>query len=78
MINLDPSWLKFLEKEFEKDYMKNIKSFLESEIKEWKTIYPHPKNIFNALNNTEFDDVKIVIIGQDPYHWEWQAHGLSF
>lgn len=78
MINLNPSWLEYLEKEFEKEYMKNIKSFLESEIKEWKTIYPHPKNIFNALNTTEFDDVKIVIIGQDPYHWEWQAHGLSF
>ncbi len=78
MINLDKSWLSVLESEFEKDYMKNIKSFLEEEIRLWKTIFPHPKNIFNALNLTKFDDIKVVIIWQDPYHWEWQAHWLSF
>ncbi len=77
-INLHPSWLKHLEKEFEKPYMKEIKSFLEKEIKSGKTIYPHPKNIFAALNYTPLDKVKVVIIGQDPYHWPNQAHWLSF
>ncbi len=77
-INLDHSWLKHLEKEFQKDYMIKIKSFLEEEIKSWKTIYPNPKNIFAALNYTTLEKVKVVIIGQDPYHWENQAHWLSF
>ncbi len=78
MIKLHESWLKYLWWEFEKPYFKKIKDFLESEIKAWKTIYPHPKNIFNALNTTHFDDVKVVIIWQDPYHGPNQAHGLSF
>ncbi len=78
MINLDNSWLKYLKWEFEKPYMKNIRSFLEAEIKSWKTIYPNPKDIFNALNTTKFDEVKVVIIWQDPYHWPNQAHWLSF
>ena len=78
MINLDNSWLKYLENEFEKDYMKNIKLFLENEIKNGKIIYPNPKNIFNSLNTTKFDDVEVVILWQDPYHWENQAHWLSF
>ena len=77
-INLDSSWLEILKDEFEKPYLKKIKSFLVSEIKAWKTIYPHPKNIFNALGYTHFDNVKIVILWQDPYHWVNQAHGLSF
>jgi len=77
-IKLHHSWLKYLEEEFQKDYMKNIKSFLEQEIKAWKTIYPHPKNIFAALNYTPFDKLKVVILWQDPYHWPNQAHGLSF
>jgi uracil-DNA glycosylase len=58
--------------------MKKIKSFLTEQIKSWKTIYPESKNIFNALNLTNFEDLKVVIIGQDPYHWEGQAHWLSF
>ncbi len=78
MIKLDDSWLSYLEWEFEKPYFVEIKDFLKSEIEAWKTLYPHPKNIFNALNLTKFDEVKVVILGQDPYHWEWQAHGLSF
>ena len=77
-INLHPSWLQYLEKEFSKPYMQEIKSFLEKEIKAWKTIYPHSKNIFAALNYTPLEKVKVVIIWQDPYHWENQAHGLSF
>ncbi|MDD3646021.1 MAG: uracil-DNA glycosylase [Candidatus Gracilibacteria bacterium] len=78
MIELHPSWLKYLSGEFEKAYMNDIKAFLETEIATGKTIYPHPKNIFNALNTTHFDDVEVVIIGQDPYHGPGQAHGLSF
>ncbi len=58
--------------------MKDIKSFLADQIEAWKIIYPHPRNIFNALNTTNFDDIKVVILGQDPYHWPGQAHGLSF
>ncbi len=77
-IKLPNSWLKYLKWEFKKPYFKEIKTFLEKEIKNWKTIYPHPKNIFNALNTTSFDDVKVVILGQDPYHWVNQAHWLSF
>lgn len=78
MTGLHSSWLKYLNKEFEKDYMKNIESFLEAEIASWKTIYPDPDNIYNALNTTNFDDIKVVIIGQDPYHWVNQAHWLCF
>jgi len=77
-IKIQESWLKYLKKEFEKPYMKEIKKFLTNELKDWKTIYPLPKNIFAALNYTPLDKVKVVIIGQDPYHWENQAHWLSF
>ncbi|MCK9272800.1 uracil-DNA glycosylase [Candidatus Gracilibacteria bacterium] len=75
---IDASWLKILKGEFEKDYIKNIKEFLIKEKKEGKTIYPAGNNIFNALNLTPFDQVKVVILGQDPYHGVGQAHGLSF
>lgn len=78
MVQLSPSWMSAIWAEFEKDYMKDIKAFLASEIEAGKTIYPHPKNIFNALNTTDFDDIKVVILGQDPYHGPNQAHGLSF
>ncbi len=77
-IKLDSSWLQYLEKEFSKPYMQEIKSFLEKELKAWKTIYPNTKTIFTALNYTPLNKVKVVIIGQDPYHGENQAHGLSF
>ena len=72
------SWIPVIGDEFEKDYMKSISDYLKSEIEAGQTIYPHPKNIFNALNTTHFDDVKVVILGQDPYHGPGQAHGLSF
>jgi len=75
---IDASWLKILEWEFEKDYIKKIKEFLIKEKKEWKTIYPAWDNVFNALNLTPFEQVKVVILGQDPYHGVGQAHGLSF
>jgi uracil-DNA glycosylase len=71
------SWLKYLEPEFSKDYMKSLKKFLQEEKKSQK-IYPPGDLIFNALNLTPFDQVKVVVIGQDPYHNPGQAHGLSF
>jgi len=78
MIQLSESWLKHIWWEFEKDYMKEIQSFLAGEIQSWKSIYPHAKDIYNAFNYTSFDDVHVVILGQDPYHGPWQAQGLSF
>ncbi len=77
-IKLDPSWLAVLGDEFEKDYMKQLKAFLLAEKKSGKTIYPAGENWFNALNTTPFDQVKVVILGQDPYHGPGQAHGLCF
>lgn len=77
-IKLTPSWLKHLEPEFNAPYMTNLKSFLANELKKKKTIFPNGPNYFEALNRTDFDKVKVVILGQDPYHGEGQAHGLSF
>lgn len=75
---LEKSRLDKLGQEFEKDYMKNIKKFLAWEIEKWEIIHPKPANIFNALNSAPLDKVKVVILGQDPYHGPDQAHGLSF
>ncbi len=58
--------------------MSEIKEFLKNEIESWKIIYPNPKNIFNAFNHSPLDKIKVVILWQDPYHWEWQAHWLCF
>jgi len=77
-LKIEESWEKIIWEEFKKPYFKDIKSFLVKEIEAWEVIYPHPKNIFQAFDLTPFNDVKIVVLGQDPYHWEWQAHGLSF
>lgn len=77
-IKIDPSWLAQLGAEFEKDYMKSLKIFLQQEKNKNKTIYPKGNNYFEALNRTPFDKVKVVILGQDPYHGPGQAHGLSF
>ncbi len=76
--NLDPSWLKVLNNEFEKPYMVNLKKFLEEERQAGFKIYPKGSEIFSALNTTPFDKVEVVILGQDPYHGEHQANGLSF
>ena len=78
MIKLEPSWKKHLEAEFDKDYMQKLKSFLIHESSSGKTIYPPGDDIFNAFDTTPLDKVKVVIIGQDPYHGPSQAHGLSF
>jgi uracil-DNA glycosylase len=77
-IILEESWKKVLEKEFEASYFQGLSTFIKSEILSGKTIYPHPKNIFAALDKTPFETVKVIILGQDPYHGPWQAHGLSF
>jgi uracil-DNA glycosylase len=75
---LEPSWKKALDEEFQKPYMVELKIFLKQEKEAGHTIYPKNADIFNAFNTTPFDDVKVVIIGQDPYHGPNQAHGLSF
>ncbi|MCF6299745.1 MAG: uracil-DNA glycosylase [Proteobacteria bacterium] len=77
-IQLHSSWLKPLEKEFTKPYFQNLKQFLIEQKQQKKVIYPAGKLIFNALNTTPLDSVKVVILGQDPYHGSGQAHGLSF
>lgn len=75
---LDPSWQAVLGAEFDKPYMQSLKAFLQQEKTAGKTIYPPGPLIFNAFNHTPFDKVRVVIIGQDPYHGPGQAHGLSF
>ena len=78
MILLPKSRLSHIWDELKKDYMEYIASFLEEEWKAWKIIYPKKQDVFNAFKYTDFDDVQVVILGQDPYHGAWQAHGLSF
>lgn len=77
MIRITKDWANRLRGEFDKEYFKNLQKFLEDEYARYD-IYPKMENIFNALNSCKFDDVKVVIIGQDPYHEPHQAHGLSF
>ncbi|AIY78580.1 uracil-DNA glycosylase [Clostridium botulinum] len=74
---LKNDWNNYIGNEFEKDYYLKLRKNLAQEYKT-KTIYPDMYNIFNALHYTAFDDVKVVILGQDPYHGPNQAHGLSF
>lgn len=75
---LDPSWQAVLGTEFDQPYMQSLKSFLQQEKAAGKQIFPPGPLIFNAFNHTPFDKVRVVIIGQDPYHGPGQAHGLSF
>ncbi len=77
-VKLDQSWLYQIGTEFEKHYMQSLKQFLQTEKIKGKIIYPKGDYIFNALNSTPFDKIRVVILGQDPYHGEGQAHGLSF
>lgn len=76
-VKIHDSWYKELKKEFEKEYWKNLSSQIKDFYKN-KIIYPKPSLMFNALNSTPLNSVKAVIIGQDPYHGEGQANGLSF
>lgn len=77
-IDLEPGWLSALEPEFQQPYMQKLKAFLLGEKQKGKVIYPASKNIFNAFNSAPLDRVKVVILGQDPYHGPGQAHGLCF
>ncbi|CAN5331873.1 uracil-DNA glycosylase [soil metagenome] len=72
-----PGWRAALREEFGKEYMHNLIAFLDEE-RTQHTIFPEPKNIFRAFSLTDYDDVNVVILGQDPYHGPNQAHGLSF
>ena len=77
-IQLEPSWKTHLMPEFEKPYMGELREFLKRERTAKKVIYPRPNEFFSALNACPFEDVKVVILGQDPYHGPNQAHGLCF
>ncbi len=77
-IYIDKKWATLLKDEFQKEYMINLKNFLAHEKESGHIIYPPRNLIFNAFFQTPFDNVKVVIVGQDPYHGEGQAHGLSF
>ncbi len=76
-VRIEPSWKEQLENEFEKDYFVKLTEFVRQEYRT-KTVFPPAKLIFNAFEHTPFDKVKVVILGQDPYHNIGQAHGLSF
>nr|WP_307786977.1 uracil-DNA glycosylase [Pseudogracilibacillus auburnensis] len=74
---LHNDWASLLEEEFHQPYFESLQAFVKKEFERY-TIYPEKKDIFNALHYTPYEQVKVVIIGQDPYHGAGQAHGLSF
>jgi len=76
-VKLEPSWLEVLKDEFEKEYMSQLRTFLQAEQAAYE-VYPPNKEIFSAFWHTPFDKVRVVILGQDPYHGPGQAHGLCF
>ena len=77
-VKIEKSWQAVLQSEFDKPYFGKITEFVKSEILAGKTVYPSGKLIFNAFERTPFDKLKVVILGQDPYHGVGQAHGLCF
>jgi uracil-DNA glycosylase len=77
-VQIEESWKKLLDTEFQQPYFATIRQFLLKERSENKTVYPPGPLIFNAFNLTPFDKLKVVILGQDPYHGPGQAHGLCF
>lgn len=77
-IKLHSSWLRVLGSEFEQEYMRELRAFLAARKAAGAVIYPPPAQWFNALDSTPFEQVKVVILGQDPYHGPGQAHGLCF
>lgn len=77
-VQLRDSWKSRIGKEFEQEYMQQLRQFLIEEKRAGKIIYPVGTNIFNAMNLIPFEQVKVVILGQDPYHGPGQAHGLCF
>jgi len=76
-VKMEERWKAHMKEEFEKEYFKSLTRFIRQEYA-GKTVYPPAKLIFNAFNSCSFDDVKVVIVGQDPYHEPGQAHGLCF
>lgn len=77
-VTLDPSWQKRLDQEFAEDYMRELREYLAHRKTQSAVVFPHSSEWFNAFALTPFNDVKVVILGQDPYHGAGQAHGLSF
>ena len=77
MVRLNNSWDLLLEEEFKKDYYLKLREFLKKEYSSY-TVYPDMHDIFNALKVTDYNEVKVVILGQDPYHEPGQAHGMAF
>ncbi len=77
-VKIEASWKEMLEHEFTKPYFLQVTTHLKTERATGATVYPPGQLIFNAFNTTPFDEVKVVILGQDPYHGAGQAHGLSF
>ena len=77
-IELEASWLAHLQPEFDQPYMRDLRAFLEAEKRAGRHIFPPGIEFFNAFAHTPLPDVKVVILGQDPYHGEGQAHGLCF
>ena len=75
---LHPSWQAVLGNDLQQPYMQNLRAFLKAEKAAGKVIFPPGPQMFNAFNHTPFDQVRVVVIGQDPYHGPGQAHGLSF
>ncbi|KKU46873.1 MAG: Uracil-DNA glycosylase [Microgenomates group bacterium GW2011_GWA2_46_7] len=76
-VNIEPSWKQVLEQEFEQDYFAKLSEFVKKEYRE-TVVYPPPRFIFHAFELTPFEQVRVVILGQDPYHGEGQANGLCF
>ncbi len=76
-VNINPSWQPYLQEEFDKPYFSNLVHFVKKEVAN-HTVYPPGKLIFNAFDKCPFDEVRVVIIGQDPYHGPGQANGLCF
>jgi uracil-DNA glycosylase len=76
--SLQASWLEHLEGEFQQTYMQSLEAFLEQEKSAGKQIFPPAEEVFSAFERTPLDKVKVVILGQDPYHGDGQAHGLCF
>jgi len=76
-VQIEPAWKQFLKTVFEQDFFKELVSFVKDEYQN-KKVFPNGKDLFNAFNHSPLDQVKVVILGQDPYHGPNQAHGLSF
>ena len=77
-VKIDPTWKEVLKEEFDQPYFTQIVNHIKTEKSQGKIIYPAGPHLFNAFNSTPFDKVKVVILGQDPYHGAGQAHGLCF